>query len=180
MIVSNDNEDDATLAGRLYAARSAFAETKAAQARPALAELVRVLAEPAQALTPDLQRALFADAQLRADFKRLRARLGAVELPALAAASAGDVAQRSFEGGTVRVHASRRPGQVYVIIELSRPASGAGAILLEGSSGEVLKRVLPASDAQGRIMLLLDQAQENDRDVLRLIRDPMTTGALMM
>lgn len=180
MIVSNDNEDDATLADRLYAARTAYAETKPAQGRPALAELVRVLAEPARALTPDLQRALFADARLRVDFKRLRAGLGAVELPALAAASAGDVAQRAFEGGTVRIHPSRRPGQVYVIIEMARPGAGEGAIILESASGEVLKRPLPAGDPQGRIMLVLDEAQTADQDVLRLMRDPMTTGALLI
>lgn len=179
MVASNDNDVDGALAARLYAARSALAETAPGRHRPGIAELARVLAEPGRKLTTDEQRALFADAGLRADFKCLRARLGAIELPALAAASDGDVAVRTFDGGTLRIHPSRVPGQTYVIIEMGGGSGVPGAIMFESPQGEVLKRSLTAGDARGRIVIVLDGSSDDDRAFLRLVADPNATGALL-
>ncbi len=99
--------------------------------RIGVAELVQFLSDPRSELPPEAQRLLFSNPRLRADFKRLKTSLRCVELPALAAASDGAVDQRSFEGGSVRLHPSRvgRPDLRPVPVQLAdgdpaRPAAG--------------------------------------------------------
>ena len=180
MINTNDNEADGVTADRLYAARTGMAETNPGQKRAGIAELARVLHEPGRALSLEEQRALFSDAQLRADFRRLRSGPGAIAIPALAAASDGSVAARSFEGGAARMHASRIAGQIYVIFDFDRATDLPGCIILESTAGEVIKRALPAGDPRGRIMLILNQADVTDQAFLRLMADPLATGSLLL
>src|SRR5439155_10572128 len=132
----------------LYAARSALAETEGRKRRQGVAELMQFLSDPQRSLTPDEQRSLFADPQLRADFRRVKSRLSAVELPALAAASAGTVDARRFDGGTISIHPSRVPGQTYVIARFGWPAGSPRTMLLEAVDGELIKRALSSADRQ--------------------------------
>src|SRR5262245_47111528 len=105
-------------AEKVYAARSAFAATSRPTRRLGVAEILRFLSDPQRSLTIDEQRSLFSDPHVRADYRRLKSQAAVAELPALAAASAGDVKSRRFSAGTVNIHPSRIPGQTYVLLRL--------------------------------------------------------------
>jgi hypothetical protein len=166
-------------AGRLYAGRSAMAETAPPSRRLGIAEIVQFLSDPQHVLSDDQQRQLFADQRLRADYRRLKAQLSLVDLPALAAASTGGVTLRRFEGGTINIHPSRRPGQVYVVIRLAPPNPELRTLLLENAAGDLVKRPLPPADSSGEIMIVLDEANSSDQKLLRLMSDPIATGSFL-
>jgi hypothetical protein len=174
--------DETTIdaADRLYAARCALADAPPGGQGIGVAELVAFLSDPRSELPPEAQQALFANPRLRADFKRLKAALRCVELPALAAASDGAVAQRSFEGGSVRLHPSRVAGQTYALFQFSWPTATPRALLLENASGLIVKRPLPAADASGQAVLVLDGTRQEDGTFLRLIADPTTVGSFVL
>ena len=179
MTPSDDSGDVARRADRLYAARTAMAETKVSPARLGVAAIVQFINDPGHSLTMEEQRAMFADPQLRADYRRLKAQAAVAELPALAAASAGAVNSRRFEGGSVSIHPSRVPGQSYVIVRFSWPGPPR-MMLLEGADGTVAKRALSAGDTPGEIMMVLDERSDADAGFLRLLADPTSTGAFVL
>src|SRR5262245_58880743 len=175
-----DSEPTTHVADRLYASRCALTDATPKAGRVGIAELLNVLTDPSAELSPDAQRALFSNPRLRAALKRLKVSLRCAELPALAAASDGKVDSRTFDGGMVRIHASRIAGQVYALFQFTWPSGGRRALLLEDASGQIVKRHLPAPDATGQAMLVLDQNQPSDRTFLRLIADPTTVGTFIL
>jgi hypothetical protein len=176
-----DHTDDVALrADKLYAARSALAEAEQSPRRLGIAEIVQFLGDPQRSLSMAEQRSLFADPRLRADYRRLKSQASVAELPALAAASSGDVNSRRFEGGTVSIHPSRVPGQVYVVLRFSWPASPPRTMLLENAIGDLIKRSLPPADPQGEVMIVLDEKNASDQGFLRLISDPTSTGSFLL
>ena len=179
MAETGDGSDPFADADRLYAARSATAEAAWGQGRIGIAELVRFLTDPGFDLAHEAQRALFANPRLRADFERLKQRLRQAELPALAAASAGGITTRSFDGGSVRTHSARVEGQVYAIFQFRDPAGAPRALLLQDASDRVVKRPLPAPDASGQAVLVLDRGDPADALFLHLLADPTATGSFL-
>jgi hypothetical protein len=180
MTATDHDHDIALRADKLYAARSALAETEPPARRIGVAEIVRFLNDPGRSLSMEEQRALFADPQLRADYRRLKSQVSVGELPALAAASAGDVNSRRFDGGTVSIHPSRVPGQIYVVLRFSWPANPPRVMLLESAGGDLIKRLLPTADANGEVMMVLDENSASDAGFLRLITDPTSTGSFLL
>ncbi len=178
--MTTETDDIAHRADRLFAARSALAETRPPRHRFGIAEIVQFLNNPARALTTEEQRALFADPRLRADYRRLKAQVTAFELPALAAASSGAVNARRFEGGSITIHPSRVPGQVYVILRFNWPTNAPRMMLLESASGDLVKRELPSSDQQGEVMMVLNERSDADAGFLRLLADPTSTGSFVL
>jgi hypothetical protein len=179
--MTTETENDfAHRADRLYAARSALADTKPPRRRFGVAEIVQFLSDPSRSLTPEEQRALFTDPRLRADYRRLKAQATTFELPALAAASSGNVDVRRFDGGSITIHPSRIPGQLYVIVRFNSPADTPRAILLEGADGDLVKRALPNADQHGEMMMVLDEKNEADAGFLRLLADPVSTGTFVV
>lgn len=179
--MTTETENDfARRADQLYAARSALADTKPPQHRFGVAEIVQFLSDPARSLTPEEQRALFADPRLRADYRRLKAQAATFEMPALAAASSGNVSARRFDGGSIAIHPSRIPGQLYVIMRFTGPASSPRALLLESTTGDLVKRALPSADQQGDVMMVLDENNDADAGFLRLLADPTSTGTFVV
>jgi hypothetical protein len=180
-MTATDHLDEVALAAeRLYAARSALAETGQSPRRLGVAEILQFLNDPRRALSMEEQRSLFADPQLRADYRRLKSQAPMVELPALAAASSGDVDSRRFEGGTVSIHPSRVPGQVYVVLRFAWPGGPPRAMLLENSGGDLMKRALPPAGPQGEVVIILDEKNASDQGFLRLISDPTSTGSFLL
>ena len=178
--MTTETENDfAHRADRLYAARSALVGTKPPRHRFGVAEIVQFLSDPSRSLTPEEQRALFTDPRLRADYRRLRGQVTIFELPALAAASSGNVNARRFDGGSIAIHPSRIPGQLYVIVRFDSPASSPRAMLLEGATGDLVKRVLPSADQQGEVMMVLNENDGADAAFLRLLADPTATGTFV-
>jgi len=179
--MTTDAENDlAHRADRLYAARSALAETERPRHRFGIAEIVQFLNDPSRSLTSEEQRSLFADPRLRADYKRLKALATSFEMPALAAASSGKVDARRFDGGSINIHPSRIAGQLYVILRFNTPTDHPRAMLLESTSGEVIKRALPGADPQGEVMMVLNENNEADARFLRLLADPTSTGTFVL
>jgi hypothetical protein len=144
-----------------------------------VAELVRFLTIASVELPLDAQRDLFANPRLRADFQRLKRRLRLFELPAVAAASAGGITSRTLEGGSVRVHPSRLEGQVYMVFQFRATANAPRALLFEDNANRVMKRLLPAPDALGQVVLVLDRGNPDDELFLQLFVDPTTTGTFL-
>jgi hypothetical protein len=176
---ADQDNDIARRTDELYAARSALAETQQPTRRFGVAEIVRFLQDPARSLSMEEQRLLFADPRLRADYRRLKVQASIAELPALAAASAGNVSARRFDGGTMHIHPSRVPGQIYVILRFTWP-NPPRTMLLEGSEGDLVKRALPPADANGEVMMVLDETKPSDAGFLRLISDPTSTGSFLL
>jgi hypothetical protein len=174
------DENLAHRADRLYAARSALAETTSPRLRFGVAEIVQFLNDPTRSLTPDEQRSLFTDPRLRADYRRLKERATSFEMPALAAASSGNVNARRFDGGSINIHPSRIAGQLYVILRFNSPDNPPRALLLESTTGEFVKRALPTIDQQGELMLVLHENNEADAGFLRLLGDPTSTGTFVV
>jgi hypothetical protein len=179
--MTTETENDvARRADQLYAARSALADAGRPRHRFGVAEIVHFLGDPARSLTPEEQRALFADPRLRADYRRLKAQATTFEMPALAAASSGSVNARRFDGGSITIHPSRIPGQLYVIVRFNEPASSPRAMLLESTTGDLVKRALPIADQQGDVMMVLDENNDADAGFLRLLADPTSTGTFVV
>jgi hypothetical protein len=177
--MTTDDEDIASRADLLYAARSALAEISPRR-RPGVAEIARFLNDPARSLSMQEQQALFSDPDLRAAYRRLKSLASVADMPALAAASAGEVNARRFDGGTVAIHPSRVQGQTYVILRFSWPAAPPRMILLEGTEGALVKRALPPADANGEVMMVLDHRRDPDAQFLRLMSDPTSTGSFLL
>jgi hypothetical protein len=178
--MTTDTENDlARRADQLYAARSALADAKPPRHRFGIAEIVQFLNDPSRSLAPEEQRALFADPRLRADYRRLKDQATAFEMPALAAASSGDVNVRRFDGGSIAIHPSRIPGQIYVIVHFNSPAISPRAMLLESTTGDLVKRILPGADQEGKVMMVLNENDSADTAFLRLLTDPTTTGTFV-
>jgi hypothetical protein len=179
MTIETDN-DIARRADRLFAARSAVADTKRPRHHFGIAEIVQFLSDPSRSLTAEEQRSLFADPRLRADYRRLKAQTTTFELPALAAASSGNVNARRFDGGSLTIHPSRIPGQIYVILRFNWPANSPRMILLESAAGDLVKRALPNADQQGEVMMVLNERSDVDAGFLRLLADPTSTGTFVL
>ena len=65
------------------------------------------------------------------------------------------------------------------MLRFNKPAAPPGTMLLEGATGEIIKRPLPAADPNGEIMLVLDERNPLDAGFLRLISDPTSTGSFL-
>jgi hypothetical protein len=179
MTGADDSGDAVWGADRLYAARSAMDDAAWQRRRIGVAELLRFLTIASVELPLDAQRDLFANPRLRADFQRLKRRLRLFELPLVAAASAGGITSRMFEGGSVRVHPSRLEGQVYMVFQLRATANAPRALLFEDNASRIMKRLLPAPDALGQVVLVLDRSNPDDELFLQLFVDPTTTGTFL-
>jgi hypothetical protein len=179
MTTADQADDIARRADELYAARAAMEGRSRSAPRMGVAEIMQFLNDPARSLSIEEQRSLFTDPQLRADFRRLKSQTAIADLPALAAASSGDVSTRRFEGGTLTIHQSRIPGQVYVILRFDRLQGAPRTMLLEPPGMELIKRTLPAADPNGEVMLVLDDNIASDQAFLRAISDPTSTGSFL-
>ena len=181
MTSSPTNADDA--ADLLYARRRTLA---AAIAKPVaqptdrwgVHQWIAFLSTPSIALPVGQQRALFADKRLREDFRQLKRVYSVAALPALAAASDGDVVERSFEGGTVRIHAARKPGQFYVRFSFGIRDAYPRVLVLELPDGTQVKRLLPAMEAggDGEMLIVGDMAAPADQTFRQLLADPASHG----
>jgi hypothetical protein len=179
MTAADHADEIARRADELYAARAAMEDRSRPAPRIGIAEILQFLDDPGRSLSIDEQRSLFTDPQLRADFQRLKSQTAIADLPVLAAASAGDVSTRRFEGGTLTIHQSRIPGQVYVVLRFDRAEGAPRAMLLEPAGMELIKRTLPAADPNGEVMLVLDDKIASDQAFLRAISDPTSTGSFL-
>jgi hypothetical protein len=180
MTTPDDADPIAQRADALYAARAALAETTPRPPGIGVGEIVQFLTGSRRSLSVEEQRSLFANPRLRADYRRLKAQLSVFELPALAAASDGQVGARRFDGGSISIHPSRVAGQIYVVLRFDKPVRTPSAMVLEHPSGEFLKRELPQVQDDGEAMIVLDSQNPDDEAFLRVLRDPTATGSFLL
>ena len=88
MTAADHIDEIALRAERLYAARAAMEDTSRSTLRIGIAEIMQFLNDPRRSLSMEEQRSLFANPQLRADYRRLKSQVAVADLPALAAALA--------------------------------------------------------------------------------------------
>jgi hypothetical protein len=74
---------------------------------------------------------------------------------------------------------NRVQGQIYVILRFNWPTPPR-LMLLEDPDGDLVKRSLPPADANGEVMMVLDENATSDAVFLRMIRDPTSTGSFLL
>jgi hypothetical protein len=101
---------------------------------------------------------------------------GILELsPVIAAAGDEGVDERTFEGGTVQIRPSAAGRQVYVLLTMDDPRDSPGSLLID----DMARTTLEPPDAEGRIFLIKDLADEDDALFVRLLRNPASTGIFL-
>jgi len=142
-------------------------------------ELVQFLTIPGQRLSPSQTTALFKNAHLRETYLLLKSLRTLHVVPSLAAASTGNVEERRFDGGSLRLTASRTGSQVYLLIRFTREGDqfpAAGHLIIETPQGMIEKISLPEPDSSGEILLVLDESEPSDARLLSALRDPLAVG----
>lgn len=175
-------QDSAKRVDDLFVARAAFADAVDSKVRVGLGELYAFLTDPSATLTHEQQRLLFANSRLRADFRQLKQSLatasGGYVLPTAAAASDGELAERQFAGGAIRIAISDgHPDQVHLVLELTNSKLRPSRLIVE-CDGEVRKLQLDPPD-EGVVQMLLDISLEQPAAVVRLLRQPRSEVTIL-
>src|SRR2546421_7949895 len=135
--MSEDNPAFRQRTEDLYVARAVAEDTAPGVLSLTFVDLVRYLSDMSASLTADQWRLCREDPRVRADYDALKRNLSVAELPQAAAASQGDLEERTFPGGRLRIRPSALAGQVYLILTLDRVPTTPRILLVEGKDGEV-------------------------------------------
>ncbi|MEP1573904.1 hypothetical protein [Roseibium album] len=164
-------------ADEIFIAKACLEPKQKARRQFGVGDLYRILTDPKAELDPQLTQDLFAVPHLRESFRALRRRLAVHDVPAMAAASDGGLNSRIFEGGRLRLVPARSGGFTYAIFELETQ-QGSLTLMLAHPDGTIVRRSLPQADDLGEVMLVLDPANSEDEELLRLLSDPLCEGGL--
>jgi hypothetical protein len=141
-------------------------------------EIVDFLTRNSASLTPAQTRRLFADRTLRETYRQLKSELAAMQMPRIAAASSGDVVERRFDGGTLRLTPSRNGLHVNLLIRFDDPGrTGGPLMLILETAQDIAKLAVPPPDAAGEVFLILDRS--SDAAFIAAIGDPQATGSFV-
>lgn len=173
-------EASSAAADHLYQARAAMADVVPQRRRFAFAELVQAIEVPGTARNASRWRHFTLSEQLRADYHALLRSRAMTELPVVAAAATDRLGRRMFRGGSVRLEASQRAGQYYLVIEFDQPRELPRSLHLETVVGDTVICPLPAGDAMGRVLILLTRSNADDAAVLDAISDPSSKGWFLL
>lgn len=173
-----DEQDDIEAA---FATRVLLEEGKKSPGALGIHEILRFLSEPDYQLTPPQQAALFSRPALRATFQALKRRYALLAMPTLAAASTGEVNERHFEGGWVRLTASLENTFVYALItfEDDRAPQGPSILLLEASDGTMSKLLLGVPNSERQVFVGIDGGTEPGSTTLTLLRNVDASGSFL-
>jgi len=142
------------------------------------AELMRFLDGDGSVPAALVNRALMKRPALRTDLAALRARLARIELPRVAAASSGELAERPLPGGVLTLFAP--PGETFVYLGVRLddppPADLLLSLVLTTEDDQVLVLPLPDFSPEGTVMLVLDSTDAGDAACLAALRAPGTHG----
>lgn len=163
----------------LYVARS-VAETSAAPLAVSFADLVRYVSDRSVRLTAAQWKFCQEHPRLRADYRALVDKCALALLPQAAAASHGDLEERAFPGGHLRIRPSSAAGQVYLIFAMDPAVQASRFLLLEGADGSTARIELTEPDADGGVLVIQDTVgNQFDAIAIRLLRDPTTCGVFL-
>ncbi|MCR9193401.1 MAG: hypothetical protein NXH88_01640 [Hyphomonas sp.] len=177
----NDDDPIFERANQLFAAGQVIDTAQRPQGAIGTAEIYRSLTEPSQPITDQISRALFTSPALRAVFKSVQRRVGISEMPAMAAASDRTLSARTFEGGEARLTPARKGTQVYLTMQMdpSLPREPLLLILISDAGNRLAKRLLPAADDMGELLVVLDRQNAEDALFLAAFEDPQSEGSFM-
>lgn len=170
----------------LFVTRSVAAEPGDRAASLTFADMVNFLTDPEARLTHEQERLLFSNARVRRDFTNLKQSLrwrpelasGPSIAPAAAAAGGDRLSERTFPGGRLRIIPSSVGQQVFISIHLDDTKDPPSLLAMELPDAEVAKVALPPPESDGTILLIKDLADADDARLVRLLRDPMSSGHL--
>ena len=146
----------------------AIGDADGAGTKVTLGRLYRYASSPDGGADSELERLLAENQDLRRDFRRLLGKTAAVHMPRVAAASSGEISQRSGANCRIRFEPSRaEPDQVYVIIEITGAEDFAPASLFVCDSDNLCDKFSLPAARDGIVQLLL----ERDSDLLAKLRD---------
>ena len=162
-----------------YVAYMLFSDAAAVRAPVGMVDLVRFLTVPSAQLTAEQSRKLFADRALRQGYARLKAALVSHEVPALIAASDGEVNERPFEGGTLLLVRDETSGWYLRVHIDEAPRPENPFLLIEPDNGVPLKIALGKTDATGSYLVLLNDADTHDKVTVAALRDPLSRAFIL-
>lgn len=173
--------DIADRADEIFVSQSLLEEGALQGAPFGVREIAMFLTDHTVQLLPEQTRLLFSDRSLNDAYQRLKARLTAIPMPMVAAASDGDVIDRVFPGAQIRVRPSKRKGQSFLVIFFEAGHTDPSpSILVLQSQDEIVKLALPAADDQGQCIIILDEADSHDARTLAFLVDPFIEGAFIL
>lgn len=165
---------------RIFVADMALAERSPDHEPFGMVEIARFLTEPEIELSITQSRKLFSDEALRQGYRQLKQALTFHELPAVVAASDGEVDERKFDGGRIDIIAGERAGEWYLRVEISGGAMPEKPLLLvESTQGRICKLPLTNPDSTNAFLILLDADDEEQGALLAVLRDPLSTGSIL-
>ncbi len=167
-------------ADELFVADMTMAETLPSADLFGIVEIARFLKDPASELTPAQTRRLFADAGLRGAYRDLKTKLEYASVPEVRAASDGEIDERVFPQGRMRIVPARDSMQVYLRLTFLDPdPSVATMLIVEMPEGGLLKRALPPQDQNGEIVAILNLGNPRDAALIKALRDPSASGSIL-
>ncbi|MGJ8547584.1 MAG: hypothetical protein ACSHWZ_19220 [Sulfitobacter sp.] len=168
-------------ANEIYAATRVIDDAHAPADSVGIAEIYRGLTNPDQAITNELSRALFASPALRSVFQTVQGRFAVATMPAMAAASDRKLVERQIDGGSARLTPSKRGDQMYLTLQMGSdlPAVPLVLIMVSEVDETIVKRLLPAPDETGELLVVLDRADTVDAAFIAALEDPRFVGTFV-
>ena len=163
----------------LYIANALLSDACAPVSPLCIADIVRFLTVSGTRLTAEQSRKLVADRALRQVYARLKAVLVSHEMPALIAASDGEVDERTFEGGTLLL-VRGDAGDWYMRVRIDqRGQTEKLSLLIEPEGGLPRKIDLGMPDSTRSYLVLLDDTDAHDQAVIVALRDPLSRAYIL-
>lgn len=167
-------------ADEIFMADAILSETPREATSFGMVDLARYLTSTDMQLTGEQTRRLFSDPALRQGYSRLKETLSHYRMPVLMAASDGEVQERPFPGGSLKLVPSRRSGQIYLRMAFdTAPEAGAAILLVESPTTGVHKLGFTIGESQTSALVPLDLTNDWHSDLLAALRDPASSGSIL-
>lgn len=167
-------------ADEIFMAEAILAETPKDGKPFGMVELARYLTSADMQLTSEQTRRLFSDPGLRQGYQAIKEALTHYQMPQLMAASDGDVQERPFPGGSLKLVPSSRSGQLYLRMEFDTdPVAGRIILLVESPTTGVHKLGFTISEAQTSALVPLDLNNDLHSRLVSALRDPASSGSIL-
>lgn len=161
------------LTEKIYATWTTLSEAKLEPGALGVRELYRLLKSPRSELSHEQMRRLFSDPWLRKLYEMLKSDLATWTLPAVAAASDGDIYEREFEGGSLRI--VEASPFAYISARFEAPHSRAIRLDFGPNAFLIFRHI----DASGEAQEICELADESFVALLAALKDPTSSGVFI-
>ena len=168
--------EDLDLADRIYAGIALGRHAEPRRGLLGVGDIVRFVHGGSGSLTADQTRQLFANSHLVRSYRELMSRLAVAEVPAVAAASSGDLLRRHFDGGVLTLSEDdAEQVSLLVVLDEDRRGHPVDLIVMSAAGAEKLAFQF-APDADGELFEFVDQSTPEGRRLVEALRDPFAEG----